>query len=309
MAMLKQFVARLRALFRGGDLDRDFAEEMSAHLEMADRGEHSPRHGAGRGQAAGGAATRRRHVPAVTASRRPRVPVPRRSRPGSAFRIAVDDQGPLVVGRGDCRHRARDRRQHRRLHHRQRGVPARLPVRRGGSAARHFVAAGGRLQAPGVSVRSRRLARAVAIVLRHRRLHLRRDQHQRRTCRAGADAGRLGDSQPFRCPETAARPRPHLRGRRRTARRRAGRDHRLRDLEASLRSRSADHRPHPSCQRPAVDHHRRDAGANEIPGQRRIRIVAAVHSHRRADGARSAPAERVRPAGSRCQRHSGGNGI
>jgi len=35
MATLKQFIARLRALFRGGDLDRDFAEEMAAHLEMA----------------------------------------------------------------------------------------------------------------------------------------------------------------------------------------------------------------------------------------------------------------------------------
>ena len=35
MATLKQFVARLRAFFRVGDLDRDFAEEMSAHLEMA----------------------------------------------------------------------------------------------------------------------------------------------------------------------------------------------------------------------------------------------------------------------------------
>ena len=35
MASLKQFVARLRALLRGGELDRDFADEMQAHLEMA----------------------------------------------------------------------------------------------------------------------------------------------------------------------------------------------------------------------------------------------------------------------------------
>jgi hypothetical protein len=35
MAALKHFVARLRAFFRGGEMDRDFAEEMSAHLEMA----------------------------------------------------------------------------------------------------------------------------------------------------------------------------------------------------------------------------------------------------------------------------------
>jgi len=35
MANLRHFVARLRALFRGGDLDRDFAQEMAAHLEMA----------------------------------------------------------------------------------------------------------------------------------------------------------------------------------------------------------------------------------------------------------------------------------
>jgi putative ABC transport system permease protein len=35
MATLKQFAARLRALFRGADLDRDFATEMAAHLEMA----------------------------------------------------------------------------------------------------------------------------------------------------------------------------------------------------------------------------------------------------------------------------------
>ena len=35
MAAIKQFVARLRAFFRGADLDRDFADEMQAHLEMA----------------------------------------------------------------------------------------------------------------------------------------------------------------------------------------------------------------------------------------------------------------------------------
>ena len=35
MATLRQLAARLRAFFRGGDLDRDFAEEMSAHLDMA----------------------------------------------------------------------------------------------------------------------------------------------------------------------------------------------------------------------------------------------------------------------------------
>ena len=35
MATLKQVLARLRALVRGADLDRDFAEEMQAHLEMA----------------------------------------------------------------------------------------------------------------------------------------------------------------------------------------------------------------------------------------------------------------------------------
>ena len=35
MAALKHFVARLRAFFRGGEMDRDFADEMSAHLEMA----------------------------------------------------------------------------------------------------------------------------------------------------------------------------------------------------------------------------------------------------------------------------------
>ena len=35
MATLRQLAARLRAFFRGGDLDRDFAHEMQAHLEMA----------------------------------------------------------------------------------------------------------------------------------------------------------------------------------------------------------------------------------------------------------------------------------
>ena len=35
MATLRQLVARLHAFFRGHDLDRDFAEEVSAHLEMA----------------------------------------------------------------------------------------------------------------------------------------------------------------------------------------------------------------------------------------------------------------------------------
>ncbi|HUQ89301.1 MAG TPA: ABC transporter permease [Vicinamibacterales bacterium] len=35
MAALRQFIARLRAFARGGDLDREFAEEMAAHLEMA----------------------------------------------------------------------------------------------------------------------------------------------------------------------------------------------------------------------------------------------------------------------------------
>jgi len=35
MAAFKQFAARLRALFRGGAFDRDFADEMTAHLEMA----------------------------------------------------------------------------------------------------------------------------------------------------------------------------------------------------------------------------------------------------------------------------------
>lgn len=35
MATLRQLAARLRALFRGGNLDRDFAQEMQAHLDMA----------------------------------------------------------------------------------------------------------------------------------------------------------------------------------------------------------------------------------------------------------------------------------
>jgi predicted permease len=34
MATMKQLVARLRALFRGDDLDRDFAQELESHLEM-----------------------------------------------------------------------------------------------------------------------------------------------------------------------------------------------------------------------------------------------------------------------------------
>ncbi len=34
MATVKQFIARLRALFGGGSLDRDFADELQAHLEM-----------------------------------------------------------------------------------------------------------------------------------------------------------------------------------------------------------------------------------------------------------------------------------
>jgi predicted permease len=34
MATLKQLIARLRAVFRGGNLDRDFADELQAHLEM-----------------------------------------------------------------------------------------------------------------------------------------------------------------------------------------------------------------------------------------------------------------------------------
>ena len=40
MATLRQLAARLRALVRGGDLDRDFAQEMQAHLDMADRRQH-----------------------------------------------------------------------------------------------------------------------------------------------------------------------------------------------------------------------------------------------------------------------------
>src|SRR5688572_30371833 len=35
MATFRQFVARLRAFFHGGELDNDFAQEMEAHLEMA----------------------------------------------------------------------------------------------------------------------------------------------------------------------------------------------------------------------------------------------------------------------------------
>jgi len=35
MTALRHFVARLRALVRGGELDRDFADEVNAHLEMA----------------------------------------------------------------------------------------------------------------------------------------------------------------------------------------------------------------------------------------------------------------------------------
>src|SRR5215204_772241 len=35
MAALRRFVARLRALFRGSELDLDFSEEMAAHLAMA----------------------------------------------------------------------------------------------------------------------------------------------------------------------------------------------------------------------------------------------------------------------------------
>ena len=35
MAALRRFVLRLRALVRGADLDRDFADEVNAHLEMA----------------------------------------------------------------------------------------------------------------------------------------------------------------------------------------------------------------------------------------------------------------------------------
>jgi putative ABC transport system permease protein len=35
MATLKQFAARLRAFFRGSELDRDFSEEINAHLEIA----------------------------------------------------------------------------------------------------------------------------------------------------------------------------------------------------------------------------------------------------------------------------------
>ena len=56
MAMLKQFVARLRAFFRGSDLDRDFAEEMSAHLEMA--AEENIRRGMAPGEARRQAALR-----------------------------------------------------------------------------------------------------------------------------------------------------------------------------------------------------------------------------------------------------------
>lgn len=34
MTTLRHFVARLSALFRGGDLDRDFEQELQSHLEM-----------------------------------------------------------------------------------------------------------------------------------------------------------------------------------------------------------------------------------------------------------------------------------
>ena len=56
MANLRRFVARLRALFRGGDLDRDFAEEMAAHLEMAT--EENVRNGMSRDEARRQAALR-----------------------------------------------------------------------------------------------------------------------------------------------------------------------------------------------------------------------------------------------------------
>ena len=35
MASITQFIARIRAMLRGADLDRDFGDEMKTHLEMA----------------------------------------------------------------------------------------------------------------------------------------------------------------------------------------------------------------------------------------------------------------------------------
>ena len=54
--------------------------------------------------------------------------------------------------------------------------------------------------------------------------------------RAGTDAGRVGHGQSLRRPAPAPGARPHLRRGGRATRRRAGRHHRLRDLETPVRS-------------------------------------------------------------------------
>lgn len=55
------------------------------------------------------------------------------------------------------------------------------------------------------------------------------------------------------------------------------------DLE-DWRSRSQRHWPHPQDQRQPGDHHRRNAGTHEVPGERRQRALGTVHRRRGAAG-------------------------
>ena len=179
-------------------LDRDFAAGDAGASRYGRPRQHPPRHDAGRSEAAGGAAPRRRHLPAVAASRRARFPrastisfqdlrfasrLMIKDRWFSAAAIAAialgigaNTVGFTIVNAAFLRGFPFEEAD--RLH----AISWRPDAGRSASV---------------VGARSRGLAGAVAIVLRHRRLHLRRDQHQRRPCRARADAGRVGHGQPF----------------------------------------------------------------------------------------------------------------
>ena len=137
---LMQTAARIRAFFRRDDLDRDFADELDAHLAMLTddyvrrgmtpeqapaRRHHSRRRtGLAAGAAPGGARSAR----------------PGGDHTGRSLRLPADRQGSLVLG-GDRRGAgAGHRRKHDRLHHRQRHVASRHAGRKRRSPLHDIVA-------------------------------------------------------------------------------------------------------------------------------------------------------------------------
>ena len=263
LAALKRFTARVRAMFRKADADQDFAQELESHVEMLTADNIA------RGMSPDEArrAARIRSAP----PRRSRCSIatraacrPSRTCSRTALRRAVDREGTLVLGRGDCRHRARDRRQHGRLHDHQCGVLPRLRLRRGGSASGHLVAAGngrrqrrppgsGRLarRRPGPSPASPDMSLGAINISDD---HAMPEQTQgssvtaqflRRAAAAAADwpGFSAGDEQRGAEPVVVI-----------------GYDH----LDEPLRPRPERARPHAPRQRQARDDHRRDARADEV---------------------------------------------